>query len=62
MEVKMKEQEIKFMTLPVPQDFHKKFKTLASFRGKTFKALFLELANEYFQKPENQKILDAWDN
>ena len=54
----MEKEKVKFVTIPVPLDFHRKFKALASIRGKTFKNLFFELGNEYFQRPENKKILD----
>lgn len=53
----MEKQKIKFITIPIPMDFHRKFKAIASIRGKTFKALFLELAHEYFEREENRKIL-----
>jgi len=50
-------EDSKYMAFPIPAIDHKKFKTIASLRGKTFKALFLELAHEYFEREENQKIL-----
>lgn len=50
-------QNNKYLAFPIPEMDHTKFKTLSSMKGKTFKDLFLELAHEYFQRPENQKIL-----
>ena len=50
-------EEIKHIAFPIPQPIHKKLKTIASAQGKTIRGLILELANQYFQLPENQKIL-----
>jgi predicted DNA-binding protein len=55
----MKVQDIKYLSFPVPTDFHKSLKTLASSQGKTYKGLLVELVEEYMRKEENQKILIA---
>jgi predicted DNA-binding protein len=55
----MKVQDIKYLSFPVPTDFHKSLKTLASSQGKTYKGLLMELIQEYMQKEENQRILIA---
>lgn len=55
----MNTQNIKFLSFPVPTEYHTQLKVLASLRGITYKALVLELTKGYLEREENQKILLA---
>jgi hypothetical protein len=55
----MKVENIKYMSFPVPAEIHIQLKTLASSQGKTYKGLLMELATEFLQREQNQKILSA---
>ena len=45
------------LSLPLSPATHQKIKILTSVQKKTVKGLILELLGEYFQRPENEKIL-----
>jgi hypothetical protein len=53
----VKVQNIKYLSFPVPAEFHKQLKTLALLKGITYKALVLRLTQDYVQREENQTIL-----
>ena len=55
-------KSMKTVTLYLDEPFHRKFKTIASSQGKTFKQLFFDVGEEFFQKPENEKILATMTN
>jgi len=45
------------LAFPVPKSIHIRLKTVASARGISLQSLILEMTNELFNKPENQKLL-----
>jgi hypothetical protein len=50
-------QNIKYLSFPVPFEYHKQLKALALLRGITYKELVLILTKEFVQREENQIIL-----
>lgn len=45
------------LAFPVPKAIHIRLKTVASAKGISLQKLILEMADELFSKPENQKLL-----
>lgn len=45
------------LAFPVPKAIHIRLKTVASAKGISLQKLILEMSEELFSKPENQKLL-----